>query len=240
MNRVVLLVAVLAAACAYHTPTQPSAPPPSRTDPSRIVIDFVSGTGTAHITARVLNSVGDALIGQRVTFSTDAGTIAPTQAMTDTDGHALTVLTSSASAHVTATAGTLRAESPIAIQAAIQPLPPAPPPVLTPTPPPPVPPAPTPPPTPSIALTLECTPAAPPALTGCHVTLTAPDGTPLTTTISRVDWDWGDGNVDVLTVNPIVTQHAYVVSGTYTVFVKVYESALPSGSMTASTAIKIP
>ncbi|HMD34081.1 MAG TPA: Ig-like domain-containing protein [Vicinamibacterales bacterium] len=110
------------AGCAYHTPTESQPIPVGVRNPSLIVIDFVSGTGTkagtATITARVLNSLGDALVGESVSFTTDTGSLSPAVAVTDKDGKSATALTASISAHVKATVGSLSTESPIAIQPA--------------------------------------------------------------------------------------------------------------------------
>jgi len=236
-----LLIASLLSGCAYHPPAGPTPAPVDRTAAATIVIDFVSGSGakagTAAITARVLNTLGNALPAQTVTFTTDTGALTPTQAVTDTDGRASTTLTASAPAHVTARTGSVAAESPIAVQPIVPSLPPAPPPVLTPVP---TPAPPTPTPIPTLTLIVECTPAAAGSPTGCHAAMTDATGAPLTSTITNTSWDWGDGQVTVPVTSLAVQQHTYLVAGNYTVFVTAIAPATPAPGKTASTSIKVP
>lgn len=64
-----------------------------------------SGGGTAEILARVENEGGSTLAGVPVTFTTNAGTVNPTTAVSDENGIARTTLTSTTQATVTARAG---------------------------------------------------------------------------------------------------------------------------------------
>ena len=74
--------------------------------------------------------------------------------------------------------------------------------------------------------TLTCTPGksgttATGTATACNVSLTF-GGTPIGgATVTRVDWDWGDGSLaDNQTTVP-VGKHTYATPGTYTVFATV-------------------
>jgi hypothetical protein len=107
-------------------------------------------------------------------------------------------------------------------------------------------PAPVPVPTPATSVTVECTPGdTTTTKTGCHVTLTGADGSIITSTISSIDWDWGDGNQPEkqVTVPPggtaavAVATHQYTVSGTYTVGARVHAA---SGDFNGQTTVKIP
>jgi hypothetical protein len=61
--------------------------------------------GTAVVTARVEDEQGNGLLGVPVSFSTTAGTLSPTSALTNAEGLATTSLTTTAAATVSATAG---------------------------------------------------------------------------------------------------------------------------------------
>jgi hypothetical protein len=63
------------------------------------------GGGTVAVTASVLDSAGNRLVGVPVTFSTNAGTLSSTVATTDASGNATVMLTTSAAATVTAVSG---------------------------------------------------------------------------------------------------------------------------------------
>jgi hypothetical protein len=76
-----------------------------------------SGGGTAEIRARVENEGGAALAGVPVTFTTNAGTVNPTTAVSDADGIARTTLTSATQATVTARAGAQTGEVVVAVTA---------------------------------------------------------------------------------------------------------------------------
>jgi PKD repeat protein len=72
----------------------------------------------------------------------------------------------------------------------------------------------------------------------CNVAATA-NGVPLPSSdITRVDWDWGDGQVDINQTSPVKT-HVYASAGTYTVFATV-TGAPPLGvSMSATTSVAV-
>jgi hypothetical protein len=61
--------------------------------------------GTTTITATVQDQQGNGILGVPVSFSTTAGSLAATSAVTDNSGNAVTTLTTNAAATVTATAG---------------------------------------------------------------------------------------------------------------------------------------
>lgn len=216
-----LVLALSAASCAYHTPSEPSKPLPSLTEPNRIAVDFISGTGdkagTAKVTARVLNLNGAALTNQVVTFTTDLGTMAPTVTTTDADGFAIAGLTSTATATVTARSGSVSGQALVAIQKP----PPAPLPPGTPPPPPPpvvIPPPPAPSPTYSIAVV-----AAPTSVVaGDNATLTA-TATPQNGAGAVTSYAWdcdGNGTTDATTSAP-TNFHACVYSSAGTIHSKV-------------------
>jgi len=210
------------AGCAYHTPTEPLQIPVGSRDASLIVIDFASGTGakagTATITARVLNDLGNTLVGQTVTFTTDTGSLTPIQAVTDKDGRASTVLTASTSAKVRAATGSISIESPIAIQPAPGTLPPAPPPVLPPAP---APPPTAPPPSPGYAVTVVASPTTVVAGNGATLTATA---TPQNGAPAPASYAWdcnGDGTFEVPAAPANSQACAYNSAGTIHSSVKV-------------------
>jgi PKD repeat protein len=106
------------------------------------------------------------------------------------------------------------------------------------------PPAPTPAPAITLTAVLTCTPgthgsAATP--TACNVTL-AYGGAPLGGgTVTRVEWDWGDGTtVDNVTAVP-VNRHVYVNPGSYTVFATVTATPVDTPkTTTTSKAVVVP
>jgi hypothetical protein len=63
------------------------------------------GGGTIAVTASVLDSAGNRLVGVPVTFGTNAGTLSSTVATTDASGNATVMLTTSAATTVTAVSG---------------------------------------------------------------------------------------------------------------------------------------
>lgn len=87
----------------------------------------------------------------------------------------------------------------------------------------PAPPAPAPPtppaPPPTLSATLTCTPVAHGSNSSCNVTASYRDTLP-SGAITKVDWDWGDGVVELATTSPVRT-HNYTNAGTYTVFATV-------------------
>ena len=71
--------------------------------------------GTANIIANVTDANGTSLAGVPVAFTTDQGTLTPSTIQTDASGNATTVLTTTVTAKVTATAGTVTTATPLTI-----------------------------------------------------------------------------------------------------------------------------
>ena len=90
-------------------------------------------------------------------------------------------------------------------------------------------------PTPSASAAVECTAAAHGSPTGCHVTMTGADGSSLTSQISGVQWDWGDGNPPQAA--PAVATHSYTIAGTFQVIATV---SAAGQTATAKTNVTIP
>jgi len=111
----VLLTAIGIAGCAYDNPTQPAPPVVNLSAPAQVNVGAAPGTGaqsgTATVSATVQNVNGAALSNVVVTFATTRGTIAPTQVATGVNGTATATLTSSDTADVTASVGTLTAHT---------------------------------------------------------------------------------------------------------------------------------
>jgi hypothetical protein len=109
----IVLTLLGAAGCAYDNPTQPAPPLPNLSAPAQVSVGASPGTGTqagtATVSATVQNLNGAALPNVVVTFVTSRGTIAPAQVATGTNGVATATLTSSETADVTASVGTLSA-----------------------------------------------------------------------------------------------------------------------------------
>ena len=107
--------------------------------------------------------------------------------------------------------------------------------VVDPTPPtPPTPPPPTP--APTLAASMTCSPVPHPGFTSCNVSATF-GGSPIpSASITRVDWDWGDGSTNT-TVPPTapVSSRSYVSAGTYQVFATV-TAATTDGPKTTTTS----
>jgi PKD repeat protein len=74
------------------------------------------GVGVAELTATVLDDAGNLLPGVPVAFSTSAGQLNPGQAVTDSNGEARSILTTSREATVTAQAGG-KVSSPVTVSA---------------------------------------------------------------------------------------------------------------------------
>lgn len=106
-------------------------------------------------------------------------------------------------------------------------------------------PAPTPTPTPApavLSIAVECTAATHLNPTGCHVTMTGADGSALTSSITSIDWDWGDGHLTTTTNPPsgASTTHAYDVAGTFVVIATAHAPTAPPAGVTNQTTVKIP
>jgi hypothetical protein len=110
-----LLPLLLVAGCAYHNPTEASAPPADPSVPTQVTLGVSPGSGagggTATVTARVQNANGAALANVLVTFTTTRGTVSPAQVATSAGGAATATLTASDTADVTAVAGTVSAHT---------------------------------------------------------------------------------------------------------------------------------
>jgi adhesin/invasin len=171
--------------------------------------------GSSQITALVRDSLGSPLKGVPVAFSTTAGTLSATSALTDTTtGQATVTLTTAVSAVVTATAGSSSSgttTTPLTATVNVT--------VATPA-----------------TLALAVAPSSPVA--GQPVTLTI---TPTITTgnpAPQVSVDWGDGStVQLGTVGAaVVTSHTYNAPGSYTI--TVHGTALGE-TTTSSTGVAV-
>lgn len=97
---------------------------------------------------------------------------------------------------------------------------------------------PTPPSSGAVTAAIECTAAPHGSPTGCHATLTAPDGTALTANISSVQWDWGDGHISQSnTSSAAVATHSYDVAGNYVINAVIKDTG--GDTVTAQTTVKI-
>lgn len=257
MRRWLPLVGLLLSACSA-TPLAPAVPDVP------IVMTPAALTFTTPLPATAINQVlirltvtdahGTGVPGAEVSLSTTAGAFDHSPVTTSRDGTVQAMLTTTVDATVTATLGPLTAT----VLARKFPVPPPPPtcatdPTVCPPPPaPPLPPPPScatdpslcppPPPPPTLAVSLTCTAAIHTSPTPCNVNVSY-GGTPLlVTTISQVDWNWGDGAVST-TVPPTapISTHAYVSAGSFTVFVTV-TATTPDGvkMATASRGLVIP
>jgi hypothetical protein len=74
-----------------------------------------SAGGTSTITASVINEAGGGVSGVPVTFTTDQGTLSASTVTTDASGNASTQLTTSATAKVSATSGTVTTANPVTV-----------------------------------------------------------------------------------------------------------------------------
>jgi len=223
--RIAVTVAVLgtAAACAYHSPSEPTSSgttsTANATTPTQLTLGTLPGNGaqggTATVTARVQSANGTPVPDVPVTFTTSFGAISPTRVLTGVDGRATATLFAEGTAEVTASAAGLSAQSLVAAQA----------PVVTTTPTPTPAPTPTPSPTP-----------VPPAVV-INVSGSATTGVPLAFGVSSsatgVTWNWAFGDGGVAQTTAFGTTHAYAKAGVYTATV----SAL--GTSTASATITV-
>jgi hypothetical protein len=82
-------------------------------------------------------------------------------------------------------------------------------------PPPPPPPPPPLPPTPGLTLTLGCVPVTPPGATSCNVAATDETGTVVTSQVTNVAWDWGDGTTTATA--SVLGSRLYAQPGSYLV-----------------------
>lgn len=199
-----LVVAALSTACAYTNPVQPA---PTATDlslPSSLTMSAAAGT----VTARVQNANGAPLGNLVVAFTTSVGSVSPAMVTTNPDGRAVTTLTATDTATVTATSGTLSTHWLVAPQA---------PGTGTPTPPGP--------PTPG------------PAAAFLNVSSSGSTGSPLTFSVSSSAsgpwlWSFGDG-VNIQT-GAFTTSHAYGRAGVYTATVSGSNTATGTAIITVT------
>jgi hypothetical protein len=208
---------LLTVACDYQSPTTPAIVPavlvepapaavPERAPPALLLIELSLGR------AEIMRGSGVSLIASPVTGSP---TLPATYVWTFGDGQQETTHDAfaghsyarsgnfDASVHVTDAIGrTARATRTITVSN----------PPRTPSSPAPAPPA-----AAELTVSLTCTPKpAGTADTPCNVTVSYNGATLPSAAVTRVDWDWGDGNEDS-TPHPS-NSHDYEVAGTYTVF----------------------
>jgi PKD repeat protein len=232
--RVLILVALLTAGCAYNAPTAPSVPapvvviPPAPTpvdvEPSPILLGLsVSPTpvrrGEAtHVSAVVTGGqTPTSPVSYVWTFGDGQVDVTSEGRRNHTYGSVGTF-----EARVTVTDATGRTGEATTSVSVIQPEPP----------PPPTPPAPTPP-APSLSVTLTCTAKASGTATPCNVT-TSYGGSALSASkITNVDWDWGDGTVTLGSTTPLGS-HIYTQAGIYPVEATV-TATTSAGPQTGST-----
>jgi len=121
MRRLICVVALFAAGCAYHNPNEPSSlAMPKPGVPALLELATHSGFGAAGGTATIDATVRDAysanLGGVTVAFSTASGTISA-EAVTNDKGVATALLTAApGGVLVTATVGTLSYQTLVAVQ----------------------------------------------------------------------------------------------------------------------------
>jgi PKD domain-containing protein len=248
-----LVLVALSAGCAYKNPTGPS---PAIVVPSAspASLQFQASTQADHTIALAVKALtidGRFVSGVTVAFTTSTGSLSQDTAVTDATGLAHTVLSSSETATVEASAGsltvstTLLSSVPVALVGAPPVYPPTVPspniPPSTPPPPPaplPAPPAPAPPAPPALAVTLTCTPAAPGALTMCNLAATFGTVPIPSTAITRVDYDFGDGQSQTVTGSPLIA-HTFTQVGTYLIVASVdaVTPAGPKGAVTSTAVI---
>lgn len=174
------------------------------------------------MTAKVQNGRGDVLSGVTVVFTATVGTLADTSAATDPKGIATTAITATEPAKITATAGSVTAQTIVALQAPITT-------PTTPTPPEPPPPPPGPPPPGPLTVTLLVTPAQ--AGSATTFSLASPG-------ITRAVWIFGDG-ASTTTTAP-TTSHIYAAAGTYTASVTITDTIGRTASDSETVTIPAP
>jgi hypothetical protein len=246
------VVAILVLSGCSASPLAPSAPIVSvPLIPASIAMTGGTATKADQVLFNLLvtDATGKGVSGIAVTLTTTAGTFdRPGTVTTGMDGKAQSLLTTTTDATVTATAGALTTSA----QALKFPVPPPPPtcdtdPSVCPAPPPPPPPPscatdstlcppPPPPPPPTLSVALTCTPALHATPTPCNVNVSWGSAPLLATTITKVEWNWGDGSTST-TVPPTapISSHNYISAGTFTIAVTV-TATTPDGTKTATAA----
>lgn len=245
MRRTMLAAVLLfgVAGCGYHEPLAPTVPVVTVNDatPATLTLGTVIGQGVdaghSTILARVQNGHGVNLPNVTVQFTTDTGALSATSGVTGVDGLTSVIVTAPTTATITSSVGSLVAHVSVISAPPLPPPTPSVPPVLLP-PPTPVPtPAPAPPPAPVLSLVLTCVPATHggPAPTSCNLTTTYGSTLILSTAVSGVAWDWGDGTAGPggVSIAPVNT-HGYAASGTYTV-TATETATTTDGAKTATT-----
>jgi hypothetical protein len=239
---VLLVVGALLAAHCDPAPTQATTTPPliSATAPTQLTVGATPGQGAtaghAVLVARVQNGLGGALTNITVGFTTTLGALSAPSAITGQDGTATLQLTASAAATVTATVGTLTAQTLVASE----PTPPSPLPSVPSVPPPPAPPAPTPtPPSPSYVVSLTASSTSPLVNTPIQLTAsaTAMNGAPAPTGYAFDCNGMGFGASTAVTTQMC----SYASAGTVTAAVRVTGGTVTgSGSVSVTAATAIP
>lgn len=180
--------------------TPPSIPPsPAPPVPDAPLTVTINAPPTSSVGAPTTFGLSTQALVQAVWSFGDGGTL------TTTTGTATHVYSASAVYQVTATVTDTRGRTATgSISVTIQPAPP--------------PPAPPP---PSLTLTLNCTPVAHPGNTPCNIAATNEKGEIVTSKITQVTWDWGDGSQSPAGSPPALSQHRYDQAGVYVVQVTV-------------------
>lgn len=247
-------VLVLGSACRYvPPPTAPSAVIPNEPTPRPTVIVAPSNTSTppAAVTINIDVFPTAPRKGDPVTFTVVAGNVGSnvTYAWNFGDGTAVSgsettrthVFTSDGlkQIRVTATDGQGRSGSGFREIVIPSDPPPPPPPIFVPPPPTPPPSPPSSPSSPTLSATMSCTPATHGSQTPCNVSVTY-GGQPLPSAdVTRVDWDWGDGENTAHA--GVVASHPYAIAGSYTVVAEITaDTADGSKRTTTSRQIVVP
>jgi len=178
--------------------------------------------GTSVITAKVTDTGGNALGGVPITFTTDAGSLNPSVANTDSSGTATAFLTTNKTAKVTVSAGVATTSTGADGKTT----------TTTPA-------------TATVTVTVNLTnaitvgtptPSAPQVGQTVSIPITYPTttgGSPIT----RVNVDWGDGTTGQFSGAPSAISHAYGRAGSFLVVVTGFDSF--GDSATGSTSVTV-
>lgn len=202
------LAAVLAPACAYHSPNAP--------DPEPVVIDTAAASirtfastrsdQRLDIAAEVLTRAGKPVVGYSVTFSLSAGTLQSSTATTGDDGIARTIAMATGSVSLTASANCSGCTETVKVLGTAS--------------------------SPSLAPLSVTLTGSSSSSTDVAVTFGASLSDPKAT-ITR--WTFGDG--DVSTSAASLVSHRYVRAGSYTVTVTIADANGRTASDTRSVVI---
>lgn len=223
------VMAVVFAGCAYHSPTAPTvladdtvtitrpppapAPVPVVIGPTTIAVGFNVTPYNPHpgelVTISLEATDGTAPVSYAWTFGDGAAATgnAPTHTYQSEGVKTIRVTATDA----TGRTGTGYREIEVHRDRA---LPPSSVPPPSPPPPPPPPPA-----APALSVALTCTPNLHGTVSPCNVNVDYGGVLLPATAVTRVDWDWGDGQVT--SNNGVVATHTYANAGTYSVFATV-------------------